>query len=124
MVATIRRYLVAVVVGLVGTVLGKVKVLGLLIGEDGQLDIELLEMSASDFLVQFLGQDVDTEREFFRSRPEGNLSKHLVGEGAGHDEGRVSGSTSKVNKATFGEEDDMLATGHGEPVDLGFDVDG
>ena len=101
--------LVAVVGWLVGTVLGKVEVLGLLIAEDGQLDVELLEVSTSDLLIQLLGQDVDTERELLRGCPEGDLSEDLVGEGAGHDEGRVSGSASEVDKTTLGEEDDVPA---------------
>jgi hypothetical protein len=115
--------LVAVVVGLEGTGLGKIEVLGLLVTEDGQLDVELLKMSTSDLLIQFLGQDVDAERELLRSRPEGDLSEDLVGEGAGHDEGRVSGSTSEVDETAFGKEDDVPARGHGEPVDLRLDVD-
>ena len=40
------------------------------------------------------------------SGPEGDPSENLVGEGAGHDEGCVSDSTSEVNKTTLGEEDD------------------
>jgi len=59
-----RRRLVAVVVGLVGAVLGEVDVLGLLVTEDGQLDAELLKVSTSDLLVQLLGQDVDTKGNF------------------------------------------------------------
>lgn len=43
--------LVAVVGGLVGTVLGEANVLGLFVAEDGQLDVELFEVSASDFLI-------------------------------------------------------------------------
>lgn len=110
-------------VGLVGTALGKVEVLGLLVGEDGQLDVELLEMSASDFFIQLLGQDVDAKRELLRGRPESDLSENLVGEGAGHNERRVSGSASEVNKTTLGEEDDVPARGHGEPIHLRLDVD-
>ena len=109
-------------VGLVGAILGKVNVLGLLIGEDGQLDVELLKMSTSDLLVQFLGQDVDAEGEFLRGRPESDLSENLVGEGAGHDEGWVSSSASEVDETTFGEEDDVPAGWHGVPVNLRLDV--
>ena len=117
-----RRCSVAVVFGLVGTVLGKVEVLGLLVGKDGQFDTKLLEMSTSDLLVQLLGQNVDAKRELLRGRPEGDLSENLVGEGARHDERWVSGSASKVDETTFGKENDALAGWHGEPVDLGFDV--
>ena len=59
---------------------------------------------------------MDTNTE---SGPEGDLSNNLVGEGAGHDEGWVSGSTSEVNKTTLGE-DDVLSRGGGEPVHLKF----
>jgi len=116
------RCLVAVVECFVGTTLGNVEVLGLLIAEDGQLDVELLKMSTGNLLVQFLGQDVDAEGELLRSSPESDLSKDLVGEGARHDEGWVSSSASEVNKTTFGEEDDVPARRHGEPVDLRLDV--
>ena len=118
------KLLVAVVIRLVGTIRGKVEVLGLIVGEEGQLDVKLLEVSASDFLIQRLGQDVDTNIELFPiSGVEDDLSENLVGEGAGHDEGWVSGSTSEVNKTTLGEEDDVLPRGHGEPVHLRFYVD-
>ena len=103
------RCLVTVVEGFVGTVLGNVEVLGLFITEDGQLDVELLKMSTGNLLIQLLGQDVDAERELLGSRPEGDLGKDLVGEGTGHDEGRVSGGASKVDETTFGEEDDVPA---------------
>ena len=116
------RRLVAVVVGLEGTILGNVEILGLLGREDGQLDVELLKVGTGDLLVQILGQDMDAERELFGSGPEGDLSEDLVGEGEGHDEGWVSSSASEVDKTTFSEEDDMLARWHGVPIDLRFDV--
>ena len=109
-------------VRLVGTLLGEASVLGLRVGEDGQLDAELLKVSTSDLLVQILGQDVDAEGELLRGRPEGDLSENLVGEGARHDEGWVPGSASEVNETTFCEENDVPAGWHGEPVDLRLDV--
>jgi len=109
-------------VGLEGAVLGNVEVLGLRIGEDGQLDVELLKVSTSDLLIQLLGQDVNTERELLGSRPKGDLSEDLVGERTGHDEGWVSSGASEVDEASFGEEDDVSAGRHGVPVDLGLDI--
>ena len=117
------RLLVTVVIWLVGALFGKANVIGLFVGEDGQLDVELLEVSASDFFIQRLGQDVDTKREVLGSLPEGELGENLVGEGTRHDEGWVSGGASEVDETTFGEEDNMLAGWHGEPVHLGFYVD-
>lgn len=62
------------------------------------------------------------ERVLLRGSPESDLGKNLVGEGAGHDEGRVSGSASKVDETALGKEDDVAAGGHGEAVNLGLDV--
>lgn len=46
-----RKGLVTVVGGFVGTVLGEANILGLFVAEDSQLDVELFEVSASDFLI-------------------------------------------------------------------------
>ena len=100
--ATTRR-LVAVVRGLVGAVGRDVKVLALSFGENGQLDVELLQVRAGDLLVKFLGEHVDTKRELLGSGPESNLSEDLVGERAGHDKGWVTGGAPKVHETTFGE---------------------
>jgi len=81
-----RIRLVPVVVGLVGTVDGNIQVAGLFLGEDGQLDVELGQMGTSDFLIELLGEHVDTEGELLGGGPEGNLGQSLVGERAGHDE--------------------------------------
>ena len=53
-----------VVIRLVGTILGKVEVLGLVVGEGGQLDVKLFKVSASNFLIYRLRQDVDTNNDF------------------------------------------------------------
>jgi len=45
-----------VVVGLVGTVLGETKVVGLLGGHDGELNAELTEMGSGNLLVERLGE--------------------------------------------------------------------
>jgi len=44
------------VVGLVGTVLGETKVVGLLGGHGGELDAELTEMGSGNLLVKGLGE--------------------------------------------------------------------
>lgn len=86
--------LVAVVRGLVGAGDGEVEVVGLLLAEDGELDVELLEVGTGDLLVELLGEHVDAERELARVGPESDLGKDLIGEGAGHDERGVAGSTA------------------------------
>ena len=92
------------------------------VAEDGQLDVELLKVGTSDLLIQLFGQNVDTERELLRSRPEGDLSENLVGEGTGHDKGWVSSGASEVDETTFGEEDEVPARWHRVPVNLRLDV--
>lgn len=99
--ASMRR-LVAVVRGLVRAVDRDVKVLALSFAEDGQLDVELLQMCAGDLLIKFFGEHVDTKRELLGSGPEGNLGKDLVGERAGHDKGWVASGAPEVHETTFG----------------------
>ena len=126
--------------GLVGAGDGQVEVVGLLLAQDGELDVELLEVRAGDLLVELLGEHVHAEGELVGVRPEGDLGEDLVGEGAGHDERRVAGSAAttkldmlekgsrvdlpQVDETTLGEEDDVAARGHGVAVNLGLDVDG
>lgn len=95
----------------------------------------MLQVAASDLLVKLLGQNVDTDGLLARGAEldvlvakgnvlglvEGDLSQDLVGEGAGHDEGRVTSGTAKVDQTALGEQDDVLAVQQ-IAVDLGLDV--
>ena len=108
---------------LVGSLNRNVQVIGLSLGEGSQLDVELGQMGAGDFLVELLGEHVNTEGELLGSGPEGDLGKDLVGEGAGHDERGVTGSTAQVDEAALSEEDNVTAAGHGETIHLGLNVD-
>ena len=99
-----------------------IEVLGLGLGESGQLHVELGKMGTGNFLVELLGEDVHAKRELLRGGPERNLSQDLVGEGAGHDEGGVASGASEVDKTTLSKEDDVTAVGHGKAVDLGLNV--
>ena len=54
--------LVAVVVGLVRALLRHADVVGLLVGQLGQLGVELLQLQPGHLLVQVLGQGVDADR--------------------------------------------------------------
>ena len=47
---------------------------------------------------------------------------HLVGEGAGHDEGGVAGGAAKVEQAALCQDDDAVAVWEDEAVALGLDV--
>lgn len=141
------RHLVSVHVALEGTLDGETKVLGLDVSEGGELSVDVLEVEKSDLLVEDLGEDVDTDghdtvlevtdtltlvgageldvllaESLVTGLVQHDLGKDLVGEGAGHDEGRVTGGTAKVDQTTLGEEDDVTAGRHEETVNLGLDV--
>ena len=141
------RYLVSVHVALEGTLDGETKVVGLDVSEGGELSVDVLEVEKSDLLVEDLGEDVDTDghdtvlevtdtltlvgageldvllaESLVTGLVQHDLGKDLVGEGAGHDERRVTSGTAKVDKTTLGEEDDVTAGRHEETVNLGLDV--
>ena len=128
--------------GLVRAVDGDVEVRGLLGGELSELHVELLEVGASDLLVELLGEHVNAESELTRVGPESDLSEDLVGEGARHDERWVTGGTAtggaglvvrasdvhtfdlpQVDETTLSKKDDVTSTGHGIAIDLRLDVD-
>lgn len=131
-----RNKLVTVDVALEGTLDIQTKVIGLDGGELGQLGVDVLQVEEGNLLIEDLRKDVDTnlllaggaefnvllaERSVL-GLEQGDLSENLVGERAGHDEGRVASSASEVNKTALSEEDDVTAVGHQETVDLRLDA--
>lgn len=121
------------------------EVLGLDWCELGELDADSGKVGTGDLLVEGLGEHaVREERKMGQldSRPtvygrkdlldangvvgvvgpEGNLGEDLVGEGARHDERRVSVGASEVDETSLSEEDDVSSGRHGVSVDLGLDV--
>jgi hypothetical protein len=127
--------LVTVDLGLEGAVDIEAEVLGLDGGQLGELGVDVGQVAESDLLIELLGQNVNTDglaaagteldvllaESLILSLVQSDLGKDLVGERAGHDEGRVAGSTAKVDKTTLGEEDDVLAV-ELVTVNLGLDV--
>ena len=93
-------------------------------------------MKGSDFLIEDLRENVDTDRKLLSlgecdvllaesnilSLVQHDLSKDLVAEGAGHDEGRVASGAAEVDKTTLSQENNVATVGHKEAVDLGLDV--
>ena len=118
-----------------GAVDVEAEVLGLDGGELGQLGVDVLQVAASDLLVKLLGQDVDADgllasglelnvlvaESNVLGLEESDLRKDLVGEGAGHDERRVTSGTAKVDQTALSEQDDVLAVQE-VTVNLGLDV--
>lgn len=56
------------------------EVIGLLLGELGELGADFFEVQTGDFFVEFLGEDVDADFVFVAVFPEIELSEHLIGE--------------------------------------------
>lgn len=100
------------------------------------MSIDVGKVEQGDLLVQDLGQNVDTNVKLASGTELGvllaeslvgglvqhDLSKDLVGEGARHDEGRVTSGTSEVDETTLSQKDDVSAVLHQVAVDLGLDV--
>ena len=107
---------------LVGSFLGNAQVAGLIGGQLGQFDVQGVQVGGGNLLVQLLGEHVYADLVLSRVAPQINLGEDLVGEGAGHDEGRVSHGTAQIDETALGQEDDVLSVGKGEPVHLGLDV--
>ena len=108
--------------GLVGAFDGDVEVLGLFLGELGQLHADLLKVESGDFLVELFGQDIDAGLVGVTILPELELGEGLVAEAGAHDETRVTGGAAEVDEASLGEEEDLVAVGEGVLVHLRLDV--
>merc|ERR1711970_1699001 len=114
--------LVAIVIRLVRSFHWNTKIFGLIGGEFGQIDVQGAKMGSCNLLVQLLGQHVDTERVSGGVGPQLNLCQNLVGEGVGHNEGRVTHSTAKVDQSSLGQKEKVFAVLEGISVHLGLDV--
>jgi hypothetical protein len=124
------------VVALVRALNTQAEVLGLNRRQGGELDIDVVQVETGNLLVKNLGEDINlllelaalgifdilADKGFVIVLEEHDLSKHLVGEAARHDERAVSSSTSKVDQATLSEEDDVTAVLEQEAVDLRLDI--
>ena len=130
--------------GLEGSLLGQTKVVALLLGELGEVDVEGAKVGEGDLLVELLGEHVHAQGVLLGVVPQLELGQNLrkknqnglnfldilfdpkktnlVGEGGGHDEAGVSHGAAEVDKTALGEQDDVLAVLQGEPVHLRLDV--
>ena len=102
--------------------LGHSKVVRLLISQRGQLHTKLLKVQTSYFFIQVLGQEVHAQRITLGVVPQFDLGQHLVGEGGTHHEAAVTGGAAQVHQAATGQQDDFVAVGELEEVDLRLDV--
>ena len=82
-------------------------------------------MESCDLLIEFLGQQVHLTLLILVIvfvQPEIDLGKHLICEGAGHDERGVTSGAAQVHQATTGQHDDAVAVWEHEAVNLVLDV--
>ena len=112
------QFLVAVVFRLEGSLLGQAKVVALLLGQLGEVDVESAKVGEGDLLVELLGEHVHAQGVFLDVVPQLDRGKHLVGERGRHDEAGVTHGTAKVDKTTLSQQDDVLAVLQGETIDL------
>merc|ERR1712205_233460 len=92
----------------------------LLLGQCGEVRAESWQVQPGNLLIQRLRQKVHIVLVGLRLLPvlqEVQLSKNLIGERAGHDEGWVASSTTKVEQSASGQDDDAVAIRELEAVD-------
>ena len=65
--------------GLEGSLLGQTKVVALLLGELGEVDVEGAKVGEGDLLVELLGEHVHAQRVLLGVVPQLELGEHLEG---------------------------------------------
>src|SRR3546814_20797661 len=79
-------------------------------------------MQRRDLFVELRGQDVDLLAVGARVVPQLDLRQHLVGEAGAHHEAGMAGGAAEIHQPALGEQDDPLAVGELDLVDLRLDV--
>ena len=79
-------------------------------------------MECCDLLVEVLGQHVNLVLLFDVIGEELDLGQHLVGEGGAHHQTRVTGGATQIDQPSFGQNDQPLAVGKDDLVDLRLDL--
>src|SRR5215468_4041351 len=98
------------------------KVTHLLIAQFSELDTELPQLQSCNLLIEVFWQYIDADWVLVGAGVEFNLCQGLVGKGGTHHIRGMAGGTAQVHKATLGEQNDALAIGKDDMVDLGLDV--
>src|SRR6266540_4980099 len=88
----------------------------------GELGTELCQLQSRDLLVEMLRQHIDANRVLVGVGVEFDLCEGLVGERGTHHERGVASPTAQVHEAALSEQDDALAVGKDNMVDLRLDV--
>jgi hypothetical protein len=113
---------VAIVLGLVRPVHRDADVSRLFRGQLGQLGTDPIQMQPGDLLVQMLRQDVDLVFVLCATGEQLDLRQRLIGEGVGHHETGMAGGATQIHQPPLGQQDDALAVGENDVIDLRLDV--
>lgn len=89
---------------LVGAFEGYAEIVGLFLGELGQLHADAIQVQAGNFFVQLLGQTIDADFVGVAVCPEVQLREALIGEAVAYHEARMAGGATEVHEAAFGEQ--------------------
>ena len=92
----------------VWAVQGDAEVVGLFLGESGELHADFIEVQAGHFFIEFLGQAIDARLVDVAIFPEVELSQGLIGEGVRHHETRMAVSATEIYEATFGQKENAV----------------
>src|SRR5213592_3048315 len=78
-------------------------------------------MELGDLLVEMLGENIDLVFIAAMIRPQLDLRQHLVGKGRTHYKARMPGGAAKIDEPSLGKDDQPLAVGEDDLVDLRLD---
>src|SRR5262245_6079435 len=113
---------VPVIVRLVRSFRRHADIVSLLLSELGEFGADLAEMQPCYLLVELLRQGVNLAFVGLWVGPQLNLRQRLVGEGGAHYEARMAHGVAEIHQPTLGQENDALAVGKLDLVDLRLDV--
>jgi len=80
-------------------------ILCLLFGQRCQVRTDTTKVQAGNFFVQMLGQNIHFVLVLIRLTPQLHLRQYLIGKTIGHDKRGMSCSTTKIEQASFGQND-------------------
>src|SRR5207302_6955575 len=113
---------VPIVVRLVRTRLVDADVARLGIRQLGKVRVELPQLQPRDLLIEGFREHVHAECVLRGVREELDLRERLVGEARAHHVARVARAATQVHQAPFGQQNQPLAVGEDDVVDLRLDV--
>ena len=110
-------------IGLVRPFLGNTDVSGLLVGQFGQLRVELLQLQAGNLLVQVLRQGVYADRVFagIMLAPQLDLSNGLVRKGGTHHIRWMARAATQIDQAAFCQQNDAFSVREDDMIHLRLD---